>query len=535
MVSVITPSLIHGITLQARQVPGRISKPANTYDISESYSGANAECNNVTSLNNTLVKKYGNWDQQHANGFKFKLNNAPKFSEIEYLVFDLYIDSAASTLPTKSEIADKFTNLSPSSLSLTQAELDQFDDGLYQIDIQLNVDLPNPTFSDPNYETEGDVHGTINLQVAREDADQWLRVEVPVKEMIFREEAPNWAIDTISYDDAKDLAPSDLSFMAETTSRKVYRHYKNDDPSFNEFAIPELFKEQAIRLRYVGIGADPVDEFFAAITDPVADFSISRTGTVVNLDAAATKLGSAEEHSYSWSVSNGDVAEGEQATFDLAVAGSYDITLTVKDLVNLKEHSVTQTVQIEDAGTGDCSQGGLNFCADFEAGLPTTELNKNAGTYEVDNSIGYNSSSSVKVSTKFYNNGGFFEVTPPAADFWTRVFIRSSGDTSGKAPGGDEQGFARPHGVILKAVDGNAQLRVGDHRCQLEINRDGGTGHLGDDWLTSGNYGDDATVCEKDLVLVCSQTLGTVWKCILMALKVNYRCFGIIKMYSSYM
>lgn len=133
-------------------------------------------------------------------------------------------------------------------------------------------------------------------------------------------------------------------------------------------------------------------------------------------------------------------------------------------------------------GSGDCSN--TYVCADFEQGLaPAT------GNASRDTSIGYKSNASFRVNS---NQSTFLQLDVPSSDFWVRTFVRGSG--SQQAP---NQGFALAHGVLIKAREGARELRVGDHRCQLELNR------WGSDWsddleMTSGSYGDN-NICNEDL------------------------------------
>ena len=91
----------------------------------------------------------------------------------------------------------------------------------------------------------------------------------------------------------------------------------------------------------------------------------------------------------------------------------------------------------------------------------------------------------------------FLKVDVPAPAFWTRVFMRA-----------DEE-FANGHGTFIKTTKNGQEMRVGDHRCQLELNRDGGNG--GDFEMTTGSYGNESTVC--------NETFGTrlqpdTWYCL---------------------
>ena len=141
-------------------------------------------------------------------------------------------------------------------------------------------------------------------------------------------------------------------------------------------------------------------------------------------------------------------------------------------------------------GSSGCA--GTFNCSDFEDGLGVV-----SGSGQIDNTIGYNSSSSVRMNT----GQEFLEIDIPSSNFWARVFIRG-----GVGPN-NENAFSLAHGTLLRARDGGRQMRVGDHRCQLEINRDGG------DWddfeMTSGFYGVDP----------CQQTFGArmkpdIWYCL---------------------
>ncbi len=235
-------------------------------------------------------------------------------------------------------------------------------------------------------------------------------------------------------------------------------------------------------------------------TTPIAMFNATVQGYRVSLDASDTIEGSTNNHHYEWSANNGLSATGKNAELMFEIEGDYVISLTVTDEQSGLFDSDTQSVSITAPVTsGLCKDQALASCFDFENGLPA-ELTHAASQYEVDNSVGYKSNSSVRVDTQNGMNGGFFKLAPPSNDFWARVFLRSSGDQAGSSYGGDDQGFARAHGVILRGEDAGHHLRIGDHRCQLEINRDGDGpfAHLSDDLeLTSGQYGDDADVCRE--------------------------------------
>ncbi len=130
---------------------------------------------------------------------------------------------------------------------------------------------------------------------------------------------------------------------------------------------------------------------------------------------------------------------------------------------------------------------------DFESGGVST------GT--LDSTQAYKGTRSVKVTSAANQ---FLSMNVPSSNFWVRAFVRSSG--SQQYP---MQGLARPHGVFLRAIDGSKQLRVGDHRCQLDINRDGGG--WDDLEMISGSYGADDTICADK---VGARMIPNTWYCL---------------------
>ena len=229
-------------------------------------------------------------------------------------------------------------------------------------------------------------------------------------------------------------------------------------------------------------------------------FAVSIAGLNVDVDASGTIEGSDNPHTYIWTTSNGENVEGPLATFNFPAADDYTISLTVTDTSTGRSAELSQTVSVDVVLTGSvlCQDPSVESCFDFEDGIPDVFSSQTSNTRSLDTTVGYKSDSSLRVTTSSFQDGQFFGIAPPSEDFWARVFVRSSGDTNGGSWGGDAQGFARAHGTLLRGLDGQAQLRIGDHRCQLELNRDGGQGHLGDDLeMTSGRFGDDATVCRE--------------------------------------
>lgn len=121
---------------------------------------------------------------------------------------------------------------------------------------------------------------------------------------------------------------------------------------------------------------------------------------------------------------------------------------------------------------GRCPAGAI-FCADFETGAIPSQalffpeyLRPTMSTYvTVDGTLGHNSAHALKVAgTSFSQMLGVLTGTPT---FWTRVYLRSDADVS----------TIMGHGTYVAVTDNNGDpnlgqhVRVGEHSCQLELNR----------------------------------------------------------------
>ncbi len=200
-----------------------IARQPSDYNISDQPNGTDAECSGVQTFNSILVKKYGDWDHQHANGYI--LNLADEYASIEsldHLILDIYYDSTKTTLPSFQDLVDNYGG------TLDQREISEWDDGKFYFDIQLHTNKSRIA--------------VINLTIEKQLANQWLRVEVPIEDMTFW----NSSRTEIGYNEiAKDLV-REVSLTAETKSRAVYRNL--DMNGFNA-DTPKLFKEIAIRIK----------------------------------------------------------------------------------------------------------------------------------------------------------------------------------------------------------------------------------------------------------------------------------------------
>jgi hypothetical protein len=127
-------------------------------------------------------------------------------------------------------------------------------------------------------------------------------------------------------------------------------------------------------------------------------------------------------------------------------------------------------------GSGACPAGAI-FCADFEAGsIPAQALffpeylrPMLPMFVAIDSTLAHSGTKSVK----FLNSDGtsfsqMLGVATTVPRFWTRVYLRADVDMATQMGG---------HATYVAATDGNGdpndgvQIRVGEHSCQLELNR----------------------------------------------------------------
>jgi hypothetical protein len=124
-------------------------------------------------------------------------------------------------------------------------------------------------------------------------------------------------------------------------------------------------------------------------------------------------------------------------------------------------------------GAGACPSNAI-FCADFEAGtipsaavfFPAYQQSMVATYMNVDATVAHGGTHSLKVTpgSNFSQMLGVMTGTPT---FWTRMYLRQDINTN----------TVMGHDTFVTATDSNgdpnmgAQIRVGEHSCQLELNR----------------------------------------------------------------
>lgn len=208
---------------------------------------ADSTCGSAETMRAVLVKKYGNWDHQHANGLEPSLTMQNKtFSDVDSIVLEFKINSDNTVLPSAEYLTAQYDQL-------TATEIGQLDSG--KVNLAISIIGPRTEMD----HAEGDIVGQAEryIEIDPVNFDQWLRVTIPFESMNF-----------YSMDDyVKTL--SDLSALASTpvdvlqinpeiygnrrspsdlgTFGNVVRNFDSTDYS------PEVFKEIDITIKKVEV------------------------------------------------------------------------------------------------------------------------------------------------------------------------------------------------------------------------------------------------------------------------------------------
>jgi hypothetical protein len=201
-----------------------VTKPAGNYAVSKQSTVFSNSSFKGPVFSSILVKKYGDWEHQHANGYVIKpLENNIPLGSINKIFLDIYYDSELSSIPDLDKIKSVYGHL------LSDEQIEKLDNGLFNLDIQIQTNKKNTL--------------AVNITLKREMADKWLRIEVPLKNM----EGWNTKKKPIEFKDLTTDTIQAINLTAETKSRLVYRNL--DAKNFNIETTPKLFKEIAFRIK----------------------------------------------------------------------------------------------------------------------------------------------------------------------------------------------------------------------------------------------------------------------------------------------
>lgn len=201
-----------------------LTKTASNYAVSKEATVSPNSCFKGSVFSSILVKKYGDWDHQHANGYVLKpLGKDVSIGSVNKIYLDIYYDSELSSIPDLAKIKSVYGHL------LSDEQIKNWDNGLFNLDIQIFTQNKNVV--------------AFNLTLKRKMADKWLRIEIPLKNM----QGWNKEKKPIEYKDIATETIQAINLTAETKNRLVYRNL--DKKNFNIETSPKLFKEIAFRIK----------------------------------------------------------------------------------------------------------------------------------------------------------------------------------------------------------------------------------------------------------------------------------------------
>lgn len=184
----------------------------------------------------TLIKKYGDWHHQHANGITANFEAIP-FSRIEGIELVLKINSDVSSLPTLKEVLKTYEEFVP------KKQLEMLDDGQVHLSLALvgsgAENVETPTFN-ADY--------LLSLD-AKKQVDEWYHVFIPRSELS-RSIEQSYNSEAVAEAQAENFQIESFRLMAETASTKVVRNFIPN--SFDE-TTPKLFKEIGLEVQYIGV------------------------------------------------------------------------------------------------------------------------------------------------------------------------------------------------------------------------------------------------------------------------------------------
>jgi hypothetical protein len=219
------------------------------------------------SLKGVLLKKYGDWSQQHVNGAEFEPSNPVTFSEFKHLRMVLRFDPSITKLPRTEEIKNTYKKY------VTSDKLKSLDDGRAHFGLTLYATINTTTDTRPNTKSStppSTVHSsksnsksnskpttisstksfnaTTLVSFDNDQLDgQWLELKVPFSSFDLYTEQ-NYKEEPISAKALSNITIEGLRFVAETKSTKVLRNLNPGAFKDPEHLPIEIFKELGFEL-----------------------------------------------------------------------------------------------------------------------------------------------------------------------------------------------------------------------------------------------------------------------------------------------
>lgn len=235
-------NLLQGWSHAVSDAPERfkLQKAKADYLIDASRWQSQSDCHDDKTYQTLLVKKIGDWSQNHINGIEPMLDRADLgFSNISAIKLTLRIDSRKTTLPSTEQIQQTF------SFASDAAALKALDQG----NVTLGLTLFGEHFSDQSVKTP---NANFLLTIKPEQFNDWLTITLPVEGMNFYWEQ-NYSPIAASQSELANEKIMGFRITPETDSGRVARSL---NPNAWEVPRDELFKEMAVEFREISLIQD---------------------------------------------------------------------------------------------------------------------------------------------------------------------------------------------------------------------------------------------------------------------------------------
>ncbi|AJQ96258.1 hypothetical Protein YC6258_04224 [Gynuella sunshinyii YC6258] len=218
---------------------------SDKYRVDNSSIQHDTSCEDEFVYKTILVKKYANWDHQHANGLGYDFDQEVAFGQLQDIVIDLKLNSAETHIDHQ-EFLDSYSEI------VSQDVLEQIDRGKFNLGIALNGQLL-PDNTDVSF------NGSIIIELDQSElSDQWLRLVIPAEAFTYyTQKGYDKVTDNLSVNDYQTLLLQGIRINPETTSGLVLRHKISSE--FENLNVTEHFKEEGISIHNLSLRLKETD------------------------------------------------------------------------------------------------------------------------------------------------------------------------------------------------------------------------------------------------------------------------------------
>ena len=215
-----------------------VALAADRYTIDAANSQADETCAGVKTFKTVLVKKFANWDHQHANGIEPTfLSEGIQYGDVKAIILEMKINSADTHIPSADTMKSLYAKY------IDEDQMPAWDAGK----INLSVTLFEPG-SEEQSEPSFTAAKFIEID-QKKYADQWIRITITSKDLDYFLEQ-NWGQRDASLAEYAKNKIRGLRINPETKSGKVVRHFIQNSWSSD---VPEAFKEMGISIKRLEI------------------------------------------------------------------------------------------------------------------------------------------------------------------------------------------------------------------------------------------------------------------------------------------